>query len=109
MLVPHKTTRPKKQTAIHFLGARLTSQGCRVFHDQADADLFIVQKAIEPADTDLLILLLHHVPPHSKKTGHFNVQTHTEDLVNLEITGASIMGEQMKVEGGYLEYKLIKE
>ena len=66
MLVPHKTTRPKKQTAIHFLGARLTSQGCRVFHDQADADLFIVQKAFESADTDLLILLLHHMPPHSK-------------------------------------------
>ena len=70
-----------KQQFIDFLGARLTSQGCHVFHDQADADLFIVQKAIESADTDLLILLLHHMPPHSKKTGHFNVQTHTEDLV----------------------------
>ena len=70
-----------KQQFIDFLGTRLTNQGCRVFHDQADADLFIVQKAIESADTDLLILLLYHMPPHSKKTGHFNVQTHTEDLV----------------------------
>ena len=65
-----------KQQFINFLGTRLTNQGCHVFHDQADADLFIVQKAIESAssmdtvligdDTDLLVLLLHHMPPHSK-------------------------------------------
>ena len=65
-----------KQQFIDFLGTKLTNQGSHVFHDQADADLFIVQKAIESAesmdtvfigdDTDLLVVLLHHMPPHSK-------------------------------------------
>ena len=55
-----------KQQFINFLGTKLTNQGSHVFHDQADADLFIVQKAIESAesmdtvfigdDTDLLIV-----------------------------------------------------
>ena len=54
-----------KQQFIDSLGARLTNQGCYVFHDQADAYQFIVQKAIESAksmdtvligdDTDLLV------------------------------------------------------
>ena len=56
---------PKIKQQFIFLAQ--DSQGCRVFHDQADADLFIVQKAIGSADTDLLILLLHHMPPYSKK------------------------------------------
>ena len=65
-----------KQQYIDSLGARLTNQGCHVFHDQTDAYQFIVQKAIESAesmdtvligdDTDLLVLLLHLMPPHSK-------------------------------------------
>ena len=47
-----------------------------MFHDSADADLLIVQKAVESAssmetvlvgdDTDLLVLLIHHVPLESK-------------------------------------------
>ena len=40
-----------KQQFIDFLGARFTSQGCHVFHDQADVDLFIVQMAIESAES----------------------------------------------------------
>ena len=65
-----------KQQFIDFLGTKLTNQGCQVFYDKADADLLIVQKAIESAssmdtvligdDTDLLVLLLHHLPQHGK-------------------------------------------
>ena len=61
-----------KQQFIDFLGTKLTNQGCQVFYDEADAD----QKAIELAssmdtvligdDTDLLVLLLHHLPQHGK-------------------------------------------
>ena len=67
---------PKNKRFIDFLGAKLTNQGCQVFYDQADADLLIVQKAIESAssmdtvligdDTDLLVLLLHHLPKYGK-------------------------------------------
>ena len=67
---------PKNKQFIDFLGAKLTNQGCQVFYDQADADLLIVQKTIESAssmdtvligdDTDLLVLLLHHLPQHGK-------------------------------------------
>ena len=65
-----------KQRFIDFLGAKLTNQGCQVFYDQADADILIVQKTIESAspmdtvligdDTDLLVLLFHHLPQHGK-------------------------------------------
>ena len=65
-----------KQRFIDFLGTKLTNQGCQVFYDQADADLLIVQKTIESAssmdtvligdDTDLLVLLLHHLPQQNK-------------------------------------------
>ena len=65
-----------KQQFIDFLGTKLTNQGCQVFYDKADADLLIVQKAIESAssmdtvligdDTDLLVLLLHHLPQYGK-------------------------------------------
>ena len=63
-----------KQQFIDFLGTKLTNQGCQDFYDEADADLLIVQKAIESAssmdtvligdDTDLLVLLLHHLPQY---------------------------------------------
>ena len=59
-----------KQQFIDFLGTKLTNQGCQV------ADLLIVKKAIESAssmdtvligdDTDLLVLLLHHLPQYGK-------------------------------------------
>ena len=99
-----------KQRFIKFLGSKLTNQGCQVFYDKADADLLIIQKTIESAssmdtvligdDTDLLVLLLHHLPQHSNniffcfrsqekykrtsveyqrgqnKTRHFCMQTH---------------------------------
>ena len=67
---------PKNKQFIDFLGTKLTNQGCQVFYDQTDADLLIVQKAIESAssmdtvligdDTDLLVLLLHHLPQYGK-------------------------------------------
>ena len=99
-----------KQKFIDFLGTKLTNQGCQVFYDKADADLLIVQKIIKSAtsmntvligeDTDLLSLLIHHMPSHSKeilfasdlkkdtkgriwnmrgqnKIRHFSMQTHT--------------------------------
>ena len=66
-----------KKQFIDFLGTKLTNQGCQVFYDQADADLLIVQKTIESAtsmdtvligeDTDLLVLLIHHMPSHGKE------------------------------------------
>ena len=66
-----------KQKFIDFLGTKLTNQGCQVFHNKADADLLIVQKIIKSAtsmntvlireDTDLLSLLIHHMPPIAKK------------------------------------------
>ena len=59
-----------KQQFIDFLGTKLTNQGCQV------PDLLIVKKAIESAssmdtvligdDTDLLVLLLHHLPQYGK-------------------------------------------
>ena len=63
---------PKNKQFIDFLGTKLTNQGCQVFNDQADADLLIVQETIKSAssmdtiligdDTNLLVLLLHHLP-----------------------------------------------
>ena len=65
-----------KQRFINFLGETLEVLGCTVFHDSADTDLLIVQKAVESAssmetvlvgdDTDLLVPLIHHVPLESK-------------------------------------------
>ncbi len=60
-----------KQRFIIMLGNQLKQQGCTVYHAPGDADLLIVQKAIESAivgntvlvgdDTDLLVLLCYHV------------------------------------------------
>ena len=61
-----------KQRFIQILGEKLVAQGCKVLHDQSDADLLIVKTAINSAisrdtilvgdDTDLLVLLIHHAP-----------------------------------------------
>lgn len=52
------------------LGDQLEKTGCKVYHAPGDADLLIVQKAVESAtkldtvlvgdDTDLLVLLCFH-------------------------------------------------
>ena len=59
-----------KQNFLQLLGDNLQMAGCDVFHATSDADVLIVQKAIESADiqdttlggddTDLLVLLLYH-------------------------------------------------
>ena len=61
-----------KQRFIEVVGQRLSARGCKVLHDQSDADVLIAKTAIESAasmdtilvgdDTDLLILLIHHAP-----------------------------------------------
>ena len=40
-----------KQIFIEFLGSALTSFGCFVHHADADADVLIVQKAVESAES----------------------------------------------------------
>ena len=60
-----------KQDLINMLGNQLEKNKCTVHHAPGDADLLIVQKAVESAtmvdtvvvddDTDLLILLCYHV------------------------------------------------
>ena len=59
-----------KQRLIKLLGEKLQLSGCRIIHAQGDADLLIIQMAIQSAksittvlvgdDTDLLVLLCHH-------------------------------------------------
>jgi hypothetical protein len=59
-----------KQRFINMLGKELKKQHCQVYHAVGDADVLIVQKAVEWAattntvlvgdDTDLLILLCYH-------------------------------------------------
>ena len=59
-----------KQNFLQLLGDNPQMTGCDVFHATSDADVLIVQKAIESADnqdttlvgddTDLLVLLLYH-------------------------------------------------
>jgi len=60
-----------KQRFIHYLSNKLERAGCSIDHATHDADVLIVQTAVASAhtkdtvligdDTDLLILLLHHV------------------------------------------------
>ena len=62
-----------KQHFVELLGQHLENAGCAVFHATSDADVLIVQKAVESAevqdtvlvgdDTDLLVLSLHHEKP----------------------------------------------
>jgi len=59
-----------KQKFIHLLGNKLQQSGCSTIHAGGDADLLIVQTAIQSSrsittviigdDTDLLVLLCHH-------------------------------------------------
>ena len=65
-----------KQQFIKYLAQDLESAGCQVCHATADADVLIVQKAVDSSelhdtilvgdDTDLLVLALYH----SKPSGH---------------------------------------
>ena len=67
LFLAHSTN---KQQFIDYLGKALCQSGCQVFHAKEDADLLIVQKAVEAAkttktvlvgdDTDLLVLLLYY-------------------------------------------------
>ena len=59
-----------KQRFVENLGQDLEAAGCKVFYASADADVLIVQKALESAeihdtilvgdDTDLLVLSIYH-------------------------------------------------
>lgn len=59
-----------KQRFIHLLASKLAASGCSIHHASNDADLLIVQTAVELSkehntvligeDTDLLVLLCHH-------------------------------------------------
>lgn len=59
-----------KQKSIHILGNKLQQSGCSTIHAEGDADLLIVQTAIQSSrsittglvgdDTNLLVLLCHH-------------------------------------------------
>ena len=60
-----------KQRLIKLLGEKLQLSGCNIIHAPGDADLMIVQMAVQSAksittvlvgaDKDLLLLLRHHV------------------------------------------------
>ena len=64
------TNNTNKQRFIYMLGKYLDREGCKVYHAPEDADVLIVNKAVEAAlvkntvligeDTDLLILLCYH-------------------------------------------------
>jgi 5'-3' exonuclease len=64
-----------KQRFIDLLGERLEQAGCETHHATGDADVLIVQTAVQAAancqtilvgdDTDLLVLLCFHVPDDS--------------------------------------------
>ena len=66
-----------KQRFVTLLGEQLEGSGCQVFHGKGDADVLIVLKALELAntkdtvligdDTDLLVLLLSKDMPQSSK------------------------------------------
>ena len=77
-----------KQRFIHLLADHLSQIGCYVVHAQADADLLIVQTAIDAAnkdltqptvvvadDTDILILLCWHLPPTTPSV-YFRPESH---------------------------------
>ena len=68
-----------KQKLINLIGSKLDDQGCKVLHGEGDADLLIIQTAVEASrsqdvivigeDTDLLVLLIHHI--HVESCGIF--------------------------------------
>ena len=65
-----------KQNFINLLGKKLDKAGIRVYHADGDADTKIISEALSSArqinttvigeDTDLLVLLLHHVDENMK-------------------------------------------
>ena len=65
-----------KQRFINMLSTKLVQKNCKTYHASGDADLLIVQKAVESAstvdtvligdDTDLLILLIYHASLDSR-------------------------------------------
>ena len=71
------TNNLNKKQFVSLLSRQLESTGSNMFMAKADADLLIVNKAIEAAetrntvlvgeDTDLLVLLLHHLLPLENK------------------------------------------
>ena len=71
------TNNLNKKQFVSLLSRQLECTGSNVFMAKADADLLIVNKAIEAAetrntvlvgdDTDLLVLLLHHLLPIENK------------------------------------------
>ncbi|KAG1697371.1 hypothetical protein GQR58_005968 [Nymphon striatum] len=92
-----------KQRLLNMLSESLNENNCKTLHAESDADVLIVQTAVEAAnlntavlvgdDTDLLILLCHHFKPgrfdlyfqpepkvNSKKNRTWNIQLVKQDL-----------------------------
>ena len=65
-----------KQRIISYIGEKLRAKGFEVVYVKDDADYLILKTAVTKAensetivlgnDTDLLILLLYHLPPNAK-------------------------------------------
>ena len=71
-----------KQKFINMLGSYLEKKECKVYHAPGDADLLIVQRAVESSsvmdtvlvgdDTDLLVLLCYYTSVDSYSNFFFN-------------------------------------
>jgi hypothetical protein len=78
-----------KQNIIRAIGKKLVQAGLTVLHAERDADVLISLKSIKAAkervtavvrnDTDLLILLLHHLPPEARDL-YFETSTKSRAL-----------------------------
>ena len=94
-----------KQGLINMISDRLREKGCTVMNAEGDADYDIVQSAIAVSeyktttligdDTDLLILLLHHMDSH-KKTLYFRSDKKSKEqrLYNIN-TLKECLGQQL--------------
>jgi len=70
------SNKANKQNFLSILGSYFEEAGCSTAHARSDADMLIIQTAIQclkmvntvvvGEDTDLLILLLHHADMDSK-------------------------------------------
>ena len=79
------SNKKNKQSFITLLSRTLEQNGCQTSHARGDADLLIVQTAIQSAsasdtvlvgdDTDLLILLCFHTPIESSHDIYFKLET----------------------------------
>lgn len=79
-----------KQRIISYIGEKLRAKGFEVVHAKDDADYLIVKTAVTKAensetivlgnDTDLLILLLYHLPPNAK-TLYFESSTNAKEAI----------------------------